>query len=296
MIELNARLAYRHQAEVGEGSLWDELKQRLYWVDIHGNALHRYNPATGKNRSWNVGEHVGTVVLDEQGGALLATVRGFARFNLETGELARLHDPEVGHDETRFNDGKCDPAGRFWAGTMAYDCTEGAGNLYCLEADGSVGKKLDQLTISNGLVWNAAATKFYFIDSLTYQVDSFDYDRATGEISNKSVVTTFDKDTEGLPDGMAIDVEGGLWVAMFGKSAVLRIDPATGERTHKVSLPTANVTSCAFGGKDLKDLYITTATVHLNDEQLRDQPLAGSLFVARSPIAGVPAHRYVSSA
>ncbi|MCP5535011.1 MAG: SMP-30/gluconolactonase/LRE family protein [Akkermansiaceae bacterium] len=295
MTEIEAHPAWQHNAEVGEGSLWDEREKLLYWVDIHGNAVHCFNPATGENRSWDVGEHVGTVVLDEQGGILLATQNGFARMDPENGQLTHLGNPEAGHPEVRFNDGKCDPAGRFWAGTMAYDCREGAGSLYCMEPDGSIHRKLDDLTISNGLVWSRDATKFYFIDSLTYRLDCYRYDRESGEVSNRQTVTTFDQDAEGLPDGMAIDADDGLWVAMFGGASVLRIDPATGARTHKITLPTSNITSCAFGGDDLQDIYITSATVHLGEDDLRDQPLAGSLFRARSPIAGVPAHRFAGT-
>ena len=292
MMELNANLAFRHDAEVGEGSLWDERENCLYWVDIHGNALHRYDPASGINQTRDVGEHVSTVVLDQAGGLLLATRNGFARFDWETARLTRLGDPEAGNERTRFNDGKCDPAGRFWAGTMAYDCAQGAGSLYSMEPDGSIHTKLRDVTISNGLVWSCDARQFYFIDSSTYQIHCYGYDQPTGNISNQRVIAEFDSVADGLPDGMAIDGEDGLWVALFGGAAVLRIDPKTGERTHKVNLPTANITSCAFGGPELKDLYITSATVHLDAEQRQAQPQAGSLFVVRSPIAGRATHRF----
>jgi len=294
MIQIDASLALKQYAEVGEGSLWDEREKCLYWVDIHGSTLHRYDPATGTNQSRDVGEHIGTVVLDNQGGLLIATCNGFARFDWDSGQLSRLGDPEKGNAETRFNDGKCDPAGRFWAGTMAYDCSEGAGSLYCLEPDGKITKKLSHVTISNGLVWSRDARFLYFIDSLTYQIHRYDHDLESGRIENRRVVTEFDQASEGLPDGMAIDLEDGLWVAMFGGAMVLRIDPNTGERTHQVKLPTSNITSCAFGGEDLRDLYITSATVHLSEEQLRAQPAAGSLFVAKSPIAGQLSHRFAS--
>lgn len=295
MIQIDSTIAFQHDAEVGEGSLWDERENCLYWVDIHGNAVHRYDPAAGSNPTRDVSEHVSTVVLDQGGGILVTTRNGFARFDWEARQLTRLGDPEEGNEATRFNDGKCDPAGRFWAGTMAYDCTEGAGSLYCMESDGTISKKLSDVTISNGLVWSGDARYFYFIDSLTYQIHRYDYDLETGHITNKHVVTEFDKDSEGLPDGMAIDREDGLWVAMFGGSSVLRIDPTTGERTHKVNLPASNITSCAFGGENLRDLYITSATVHLSEEQRSAQPTAGSLFVARSPIAGHPSNRYATN-
>lgn len=294
MIQIDSTLAFQHDAEVGEGSLWDERENHLYWVDIHGKALHRYDPISGSNATRDVGEHVSTVVLGEDGAIYLTTRNGFARFDWETGQLTRLGDPEEGNEATRFNDGKCDPDGRFWAGTMAYDCAEGAGSLYCLEKDGSIHKKLGEVSISNGLVWSRDSRYFYFIDSLTYQVHRYDYDLESGAIVNKQVVTDFDKEAEGLPDGMAIDVEDGLWVAMFGGSSILRIDPETGERTHKVKLPTSNITSCAFGGDDLRDLYITSATVHLSDAERSAQPTAGSLFVARSPLAGCLSHRYAT--
>lgn len=296
MIKIDAALAHPHDAEVGEGSLWDEREKRLYWVDIHGQCLHRFDPDTSQNETRQVGEHVGTIVLDRDGGILLATRNGFARFDWNTSQLTHLADPEEGNPETRFNDGKCDPAGRFWAGTMAYDCAEGAGSLYCLETDGLCRAKLSGLSISNGLAWSKDQRFFFFIDSLTYQLHRYDYDPATGQIANKQVVTEFDKDAEGLPDGMAIDQEDGLWIAMFGGSAVLRVDPKSGERTHQVNLPTSNITSCTFGGDAMQDLYITSATVHLTEEQRRAQPTAGSLFIAHSPIPGQQTHRYGNSA
>ncbi|MCB0082528.1 MAG: SMP-30/gluconolactonase/LRE family protein, partial [Caldilineaceae bacterium] len=198
-------------ALVGEGPLWDEQNQRLYWVDILSNRLYAYDPATGENRTWDVGQHVGTVVLRESGGVMLAVRDGFAAFDLETGELTLIADPEADQSGNRFNDGKCDPAGRFWAGTMAYENQTTQGSLYRLDTDMSVHKMVSDIGISNGIVWSLDHTTMYYIDSMAYTVRAFDYDNRSGDIANERVVVQVASEM-GLPDGMSIDAEGMLWV------------------------------------------------------------------------------------
>ena len=199
-------------AQVGEGPLWDEERQVLYWVDILSSLLYIYDPATGENRVLDVGQHVGTVVIRASGGLMLAVREGFASFDLETQELTLIANPEAHITGNRFNDGKCDPAGRFWAGTMAYENPTNQGSLYRLDTDLSVHKIFGDVAISNGIIWSLDHTTMYYIDTLRKNVRAFDYADDTGDISNERVIVNVPEEI-GMPDGMAIDSEGMLWVA-----------------------------------------------------------------------------------
>jgi sugar lactone lactonase YvrE len=282
----NAELAYPIQAIVGEGSLWDEEKQRLLWVDILDHKIYSYYPQNKSNIGFDLGQDIGTVSFKESGQIVFADENGIGFLDEQTGEITQGAKPEINNPHIRFNDGKCDPRGNFWAGTMAYDCATGSGKLYEFDANGSVKIKIEGTTISNGLVWSGDRKKFYFIDSLTYEVHGYDYDLETGDISNKTIVAKIDK-TMGLPDGMAIDAEDGLWIALFDGGKVIRINSKTGEIDFEVLLPVPKITSCAFGGKNLDELYITTAAYLMDKEALEKYPLSGSLFKAKLPFKGV---------
>lgn len=286
-----AELVLDARAKLGEGALWDEHTQQLYWVDILGSQLHRYTPATDTDEVFSVGQHVGTVVLRESGGVMLAVKDGFARFDLDTETLDIITNPEKDIDGNRFNDGKADPAGRFWAGTMAYNALPYAGSLYCLEVDGTVSKKESDVTISNGIVWTSDHKTMYYIDTTPKVITAFDYDKATGNISNGRIVVKVPDDM-GSPDGMAIDSKGQLWVAHWGYGAVVCWCPKTGEKMTEISVPASQVTACAFGGEDFKTLYITTARNNLSAEQLQKEPFAGGLFLAQTDVVGLPSYRY----
>ena len=278
-------------ALVGEGPLWDEQEQVLYWVDILNSTLFIYDPATGENKEIDVGQHVGTVVTRASGGLMLAVRDGFASFDLETRELTLIANPEAHVTGNRFNDGKCDPAGRFWAGTMAYENPKDSGSLYRLDTDLSVHKIFGGVAISNGIVWSLDNTTMYYVDTLRKNVRAFDYDNDTGDISNERVVIEVPAET-GLPDGMAIDSEGMLWVAHYGGSRVSRWNPATGENLGHIPLPVTQVTACAFGGPDMTTLFITSAAQELDAAELARQPLAGGLFAIETPYRGVPSFRF----
>jgi sugar lactone lactonase YvrE len=283
-----ARLVLDAKATLGEGALWHPAEKRLYWVDIEGRELHLFDPATGKDKVWPVGERVGTVVPVLEGGALVALQNGIHLIDTDTGKLTCITDP-IEQDDIRFNDGKCDPAGRFWVGTMALDSREGAAVLYRMEEDGSIHQVLDHLTVSNGLVWTADRKTMYFIDTPTRQVQAFDYNHETGAITKRDEVIAIPA-SEGKPDGMAIDAEGMLWIALYGGGGVGRWDPNTGELLQKVTVPAPHTTSCAFGGADLGTLYITTARDGLDEGQLKEYPSSGGLFAIEPGATGVPAN------
>lgn len=280
---------------VGEGAVWDARRQRLLWVDILGHLLFIYDPATGKNRGINLLQAVGTVVPRAKGGVVVALHNGFARLDPETERMTPIADPEADLPGNRFNDGKCDPAGRLWAGTMAFDGMNDReqGALYCLDADGAVTRKLGRISISNGIVWSADARTMYFIDTVKNDVRAFDYDLETGAIANERV--TVRNDGDGHFDGMTIDAEGMVWIALFGGGAVKRYDPQTGEHLATIELPVSCVTSCAFGGPDLDQIYVTSGSYRLTAAELAEQPLAGSLFRVVPGVLGVrgvPAFEY----
>lgn len=279
------------KAELGEGSIWHAAKQLLYWVDIVKGELHWFDPISGEDVVVTVGQDVGTVVARRSGGVMLAVHHGFAHLDLDTEELTLISDPEKDKPDIRFNDGKCDPAGRFWAGTLPLDERSNAANLYCMDTDLSVRHMLGNVSNSNGIVWSLDNTTMYYIDTPTREIAAFDYDLKTGAIANRKVAVTVGA-KYGWPDGMTIDAEGMLWVALWGEGYVCRWDPGTGELLGSWELPVKQVTSCAFGGEKLDELYITSASRGLDEEARAAQPLAGGLFRICPGVRGVEAFEF----
>ncbi|MDO1446979.1 SMP-30/gluconolactonase/LRE family protein [Rhodocytophaga aerolata] len=290
--QLKVEVVVDAKAILGEGAIWDSRSKLLYWVDIMQGFVHSYNPANGQTHTSDVGQYVGTVVPRHSGELLLAVKNGFSSLNPATGKLTPISNPEAHLPGNRFNDGKCDPAGRFWAGTMSLKQSTGAGSLYCLHTDLRVEKVIEQVTISNGLVWSSDHKTFYYIDTPTLEIAAYDYDLQTGKISNRRVAITVPKE-EGSPDGMTIDAENMLWIAHYGGAQVARWNPYTGKKMQSVTLPVSQPTSCAFGGEKLNDLYITTCRENMKEEQLQKEPLAGALFrVSAMPVQGVLAYEF----
>lgn len=272
----------------GEGPAWDAAVGRLIWVNITASTVHEFRP-DGSTRQWDVGEHVGAAVPRAGGGLVLAVRSGFAAL-AEDGSVTPLARVETDNPDNRMNDGKCDPQGRFWAGTMAYAETEGAGSLYRLDQDGSTQLMLSPVTISNGLGWSPDGNLMYYVDTPTGGVDAFDFDGATGAIAGRQRVITIDP-ADGSPDGLAVDHEGGVWVALWGGGAVRRYHP-DGSLDLIIEVPAAQVTSCAFGGNQGEELYITTAAAGLSPQQRAAQPQAGGLFRCRPGVTGPAATPY----
>lgn len=287
----NATVECNHDAILGEGPVWDEQESRLYWVDILSGKLFRYDPYNKSNETFDIGEHLGCVALREGGGLVIARQSGFAFFNPDKQEISAITDPESQIENHRFNDGKCDPFGRFWAGTLSYELEEGAGSLYCLDQNLDTQVKLRNLTLPNGMAWNRETEKFFCIDTMAQKVRAFDYDGKSGEIANPLVVKKFDGE-EGYPDGMTIDREGALWVALYNGGKVVRVDPGSGEVLFEVHLPVPQATSCTFGGAGFSELYITTGREHMSEEDIDRWPLSGSLFKVELPFKGRPAARF----
>ena len=270
-------------ADVGEGPYWDEGSQTLLFVDIPPGRVHRLDPADGGVTTIEVGQAVGAVIPRASGGLVVAARDGIAELG-SAGELSWLAPIEADRSTNRMNDAKCDPAGRLWAGTMAFEAEPGAGALYRIDADRSWQQVIGGVTISNGLGWSPDGSTMYYIDSPTRGVDLLDYDPATGAATGRRRLISCD-DVEGIPDGMAVDAEGHLWVAFFGGGVVRRYDPEGGLVT-EVALPAAQITSCAFGGEDLDELYITSAARGLSATELAEQPHAGAVFRCRPGVRG----------
>jgi sugar lactone lactonase YvrE len=284
----SAELVLDAKATLGEGAIWGADRRVLYWVDIIGCTVHIYDPASEEDRAIDVGQYVGTVVPRRAGGLMLALHHGFASLDLASEQVEIVADPEAHLPGNRFNDGKCDPAGRFWAGTLALEGTPEVASLYRLDVDLNVHKMLGEVSCSNGIVWTQDNQTMYYIDTFLQRVDAFDYDLGTGAISGRR--TAFEVPSEmGYPDGSTLDGEGMLWVALWQGAAVSRWNPATGELLQVVDVPAPNVTSCAFGGPNLDRLYITTARNGMGEDALKQYPLAGGLFCADVGVTGLPA-------
>jgi sugar lactone lactonase YvrE len=286
---LDATLILDAKAQLGEGSIWHPIEQKLYWLDIEGRELHIFDPVTKEDKFFNVGERVGTIVPAEDGGLLLALENGIHFFDTKNQKLTFLSNPlEKG---IRFNDGKCDPEGRFWVGSMHLKFVKGAASLYRFNADKSLHEIVTGITCSNGIAWTADKKTMYYIDTPTGNIDAFDYDNASGNINNRRLAIKV-PDGNGLPDGMTIDSEDKLWVALWGGYGVARFDATTGKMIEKVYVPAPHTTSCAFGGDDLKTLFITTAWHELSLVERQKFPFSGGLFYVDTNVKGVDTNFY----
>ena len=281
-----ATLALKTDALLGEGAFWNHATQTFFWVDIQGKALHIYDPATQTNRTLPTPSRIGTVVPARGNQAIIALEDGAYLIDTQTGDLEPFAAIEADQPDNRFNDGKCDPAGRLWVGSMSTVGKKSSGSLYMVDKQGGVTRQLDSVTTSNGIVWTADQKTMYYIDTPTRKIRAFDFDMATGDISGERVAVEV-ADSLGSPDGMAIDREGMLWVGMWKGQAVARFNPQTGEFISKIEVPALNVTACAFGGENLDTLYITTASVGMSEEQRLNFPDAGSVFKAVPGVIGV---------
>lgn len=274
------------QAQLGEGAFWNHQTQELWWIDIEGMRLHIFDPQTKANKTIQLDQRIGTVVPNNEGHAIIALQDGIYQLDLKDQSQKLLAPIEADLKENRMNDGKCDPAGRLWAGTMNVKGEAKKGALYCIETDGAHRKMLDSISISNGIVWSADHQRMYYIDTPDRNVKGYDYDKATGNITNESIIIRIPKGM-GYPDGMTIDAEGMLWIAMWDGNCVTRWNPKSGQLLQKIEVPAHNVSSCAFGGPNLDTLYITSARVDMKPEELEALPLAGGLFSVVPGVVGV---------
>jgi sugar lactone lactonase YvrE len=281
------------QATLGEGPVWDDRRGLLWWVDIEQRLVHRWSPTDGPLEPLGTPGRVGAVALRSDGALLLALQDGFW-----LAEPLQMAAPRAwvrlagANPSWRLNDAKCDPQGNLWAGSMRLDAAEGGGRLYRLAPDGSVQVMLERLTISNGMAWRSDGRMMYHVDTPTGRIDAFDFDPQAGTISNRRMAVDLSTE-DGSPDGMTIDSDDHLWVAMWGGSAVLRCRPGgaeeRGEVIERIAMPVRQPTSCAFGGESLQDLYVTSADKDLPPDAGGPQ---GGLFRIRVDVPGRPPDRF----
>ena len=278
-------------ATLGEGTCWSPRTQTLWWVDILQRRLYSLRPADDARASWQFDEEVSAVAECADAPGLIVTLRrGYALFDPDANHAAPryLHEPPAEPPGNRFNDGKCDRRGRFWGGTMDFACRARTGALYRYDPDGQCVRHEIGFAVTNGPTWSRDERTMYLNDTVEGSVHAFDFDVETGALSNRREWLRLARG-DGFPDGMTTDAAGRLWLAHWGGACVSCHDPVSGAELGRIALPTRHITNCAFGGADLRTLFITSARSELSAEQLAAQPLAGALFAVELDEPGVPA-------
>ncbi|WP_307868397.1 SMP-30/gluconolactonase/LRE family protein [Umezawaea beigongshangensis] len=284
---MSTDVAVKTEAVLGEGPTWDAGTSTLLWVDVLASQVHRYAPRSGADAVLDVPQHVGAAKPREQGGLVLNLRDGVALVDRDGTRTWLVY---WARDGVRGNDAAVDPAGRLWAGTMRYDEARGGGWLARVEPDGAAKVVLGDVTISNGTGWSPGGELMYYVDTPEQRIDVFDYDTATGEATGRRALCAV-ADTPGKPDGLCVDAEGCVWVALWGGSAVRRYTP-DGRLDREIALPVEQPTACCFGGDDFTDLYVTTARTGLSERSLAENPLSGSVLVLPGIGAGVPSFSF----
>jgi D-xylonolactonase len=276
--------------EHGEGPLWDNTTNSLYWVDIFAGDFYKGDPATGVFLKKNIGQPIGTIALRQETGIVFAAHEGFGYTSIEENKpVIFFNNPQTNYPETRFNDGKVDPLGNFMAGTMTFDGQKPIGQLFQLRSNHTVQCLENELMLSNGMDWSPNGSQFFFADTVRQVIYQYDYNLKTGSISNRSNFIEFKKDE--FPDGFCMDTAGNFWVAMWGSSKILQFNDQ-GKRIAAIDLPVTYPTSCCFGGADLSTLYITTSKIELSETERIKEPLAGKILKIETNSKGQLMRRY----
>ncbi len=275
---------------VGESAIWHEVESALYWVDIEGLTVNRLHAASGKFSSWKMGSNPSALAIDDNNFLVVATRERLLRLNTTDGAETPIADAPYDPSKVRFNDGRVDPAGRFWIGTMYEPRDQPAAEMYVLDRDNLRCAWRGGMTNSNGLAWSLDGRTMFHADTTTHRIDCYDFDVATGEHSNRRTILTFPTDKTapdygGRPDGATMDAEGMYWVAMFEGGRVLRISPS-GEILREIKLPVRCPTSVCFGGPDLRTLYITSASHGRSSEEIAQYPHTGKVLSVRLDVSG----------
>lgn len=272
------------RAELAEGPVWDPVEAVLWWVNIKAREIHRFDPATGRDEMWATPADVGSLALREKGGLVVALKTGFFFFD-PPGRFTAVAEPEPEFPDNRFNDGKTDRQGRFWAGSL-YDPDESSptGGLWRLDPDLSCHRMVDGIHASNGLAFSPDSRTAYYADSRQRAVWAFDFDADDGVLSNRRVFVELTGEA-GVPDGAAVDDDGGYWLTQPPARLLVRYDP-TGRADRTIVMPVSQPTCCAFGGPRRDILYVTTATYRMPTEKLAKEPLAGALFALDVGVSG----------
>jgi sugar lactone lactonase YvrE len=282
---MNIRAISEVISDLGEGPIWSANTNSVTWTDITQNTFHTADIDTGRTMSFGVPSMVGAIAHSKDGGYIAATQKGFARIGVD-GKYSPLHS--FLPDDMRMNDGKVDPSGRFWAGSMALSFEKGRGSLYVLEKDNSYRSILDDITLSNGMGWSPDAQYFYYIDSVPGVLKRFDYDLHTGQISNPKDLITFDS-SSGIPDGMSMSSDGKIVIALWDGRRIEIYEPS-GEKVSEITLGVSRPTSCTFAGPNRDILIVSTASQGIDQA---DEPLAGKILaVTGTGLSGLPTQQY----
>jgi sugar lactone lactonase YvrE len=282
---MNIRAISEVISDLGEGPIWSADTNSVTWTDITQNTFHTADIDTGRTMSFGVPSMVGAIAHSKDGGYIAATQKGFARIGVD-GKYSPLHS--FLPDDMRMNDGKVDPSGRFWAGSMALSFEKGRGSLYVLEKDNSYRSILDDITLSNGMGWSPDAQYFYYIDSIPGVLKRFDYDLYTGHISNPKDLITFDS-SSGIPDGMSMSLDGKIVIALWDGGRIEIYEPS-GEKVSEITLGVSRPTSCTFAGPNRDILIVSTASQGIDQA---DEPLAGKILaVTGTGLSGLPTQQY----
>ena len=282
---MDAKLLYDIKATLGEGPVWDARTQTLYWIDILNHRIYANGDVFLESD-----ETIGCLSLRKTGGLIFTKRASIWTCESDSSQLTLLSTLENEPANNRFNDGKCDPRGRFLAGTMDMGETGPNGSLYLYDGK-STTRLFDNVTISNGLAWNPDYKTLYYIDTPSHEVKAFDYDLDNGTIGNMRVVINI-SDTLGHPDGMTSDTQNNLWIAMWGGAKVTKWNPNTGQLLEQIPVPAKNVSSCVFGGKNMNELFITSARVGLDEDTLKQYPLTGGVFRLETNVEGMPSFEF----
>lgn len=276
------------RARLGEGPSWDAEAGVLWWVDIHNHRVHRFDPEAGEDTVYEVGETVGCAHPAADGRVVLGLRRGVALLDPASGAVEPLAMLLPDQPGLRLNDGKCDARGRLWVGSMSKE--EGGAALFRVDPDGGVHRAADGLTLSNGLGWSPDGGTLYLTDSPAKTILAFDFDPDAGTLSRRRVFADL-SGPDSVPDGLAVDAEGCVWSAQWGGACLVRFAPDGGELL-RVRMPVTNPTSCAFGGSGGTELYVTTASIGMTEDEVEEAFESGDLFVLRPGVAGPPAARF----
>lgn len=284
--QMNFECVLDARADLGEGPVWVAGDRALWWVDIHAGRLNRFDPNGATNRAFELGEPIGSFAPRACGGFVAALKSGFWLLDAQGRRERRLADPLVGKPHQRMNDGRCDRQGRFWAGAIDESHRHGDAALHRLTASADCAAVIGSLSISNGLAWSPDGRVMYHTDTPTQTVHAYDFETTTGTPSNRRVFHRFDGPGR-YPDGAAVDQDGCYWVALYGAGKVVRLAP-DGRLLAEHDVPARCPTMPAFGGDDLRTLYVTSARQQRSDEELARFPLSGGLFAMRVEVAGLP--------
>jgi sugar lactone lactonase YvrE len=281
--------------QLGESPVWHPDECALYWIDIPGKAVHRFSLAHSEHRTWPVPSEPGCIAFCASGGVIVAMRSGIAILDTNTGALKPVANPPFNPERFRFNDGRCDAAGRLWTGTLYDARDEPAGSLYCIEK-GKIEDAKRPVTVSNGVAFSPDNKTMYHSDTTAHRIYAYDFQVESGKISNPRVFAQFSSDRSesygGRPDGAAVDSEGAYWCAMYEGGRLLRIAPS-GTILDEIALPVRCPTMPAFGGADMKTLFVTTARHNRSDEELKAYPLSGCVLSFHVEVPGRVDHHYI---